>query len=771
MMQRVREKGIPWPAPSFFRSRPLMCGALSFMIGIALSRALGYADWLWAVGPVLVGIAVLVRRFRRVAGAVLCLGLLAFGVARGGNALQAPELPPMGKWAVEGVIDSDVTRKGQAAMFTIRDVKVQTQEDGEWRAISGAMYCYCPTASAKLAYGQRISVSGSAYLPSDARNPGGFDQRTWLAQKGAHVRLYASSSPKVLSSANWSLYGMALSINHALAERMDALFGPASPVVRAMLLGDQTEIAEDWSDWMRDSGIAHILSVSGLHVALWYGMLAWLLRPLPVSPGVRWILLAVLLAVYALITGLRPSVLRAVIMLLAIQGAHVAGRKSDVLTNLSLAAFIILVFRPLDLFGASFQMSFCAVLGIVLLRPVLQKAIPIRWTWLGEPLYITISAQLGILPALSYWMGSASLLGSLANLLAVPLAGMLVPVSALATALSAIWGPLGWFFVQAAKGMVAVLLLIAQLAAGLPLANAPVGAFAWWTAAAYFAAMLLCCTAVIWRWRARFAAMAALALVAVCIGFFSGSFWVRYVQLDVGQALSGVLHVGSKAYVYDCGDENSDLTEYLLFTGSTVEGLFLSHPHKDHVGGATELLDAGIDVRTLYVPANATAFGGDPGYEERIAKAQAQGAEIVEVSAGDVLNLNGVTATVVAPTYEVTRGNDPNDRSIVLLLEIGEHLLLLMGDADGPAEPLGVDTDVLQVAHHGSRNAARAGFLADATPDIALVSTGRNSYGHPNEETLQRLEEAGADIYITRDTGALTLYFEPNTIRVEAYIK
>lgn len=770
MIDRLRAKGIPWPAPSFFSRRVLMCMTLCLIAGIAASRFVPYTVMIWVAAPCLLLAALLLRAARKAALALLMVAMVLLGIGRGGMELQEPDLPPTGKWTVEGTVNGEVTNNGRAVMFFLSGVRVQSEPGGAWEAISGDLYCYYPTTtSSRLAHGQQVRVAGTSYLPTGARNPGAFDQKMWLAQKGAHARLYATSAPKIVQDAGLSIRGLALSLNASLGARMDRLFGQASPVIRAMVLGDQRGIPDDWSSWMSESGIAHLLAVSGLHVALWFVLLERLLRPLPVSPRVRWVLLAVLLAGYALLTGLRASVLRAVIMLLSLQGAHIARRKADPLTNLSLAAFVILIFRPLDLFAASFQLSFCAVLGIVLLRPLIKKLLPIKWEAPAEILYTSLAAQLGILPASSYWFGTVPLLGLLLNLVAIPITGVLIPIAALATLLDAIWAPLGWLFVQASQGMVAVLLLLARLTVSVPFAYMRIGAFAWWTAAAFFVAMLLCSTAVVWRWRTRAALLAGVTAIAVAVAFFSGTFQVRYVQLDVGQALSGVLHVGSKSYVYDTGNEGSDLTEYLLYTGSAVEGLFLSHPHADHIGGVSELMDTGIRVKTVYVPANADVFGAEPDYAAKLDRVREQGAQVVELAAGDTLNLGSVQATVVAPTREVTRGNDPNDRSLVLLMEIGEHLLMLMGDADGPAEPLGVDTDVLQVAHHGSRNAARPAFLADATPDIALISTGRNSYGHPNADTVQRLEDAGAEVYITRDTGAVTLYFWPDDIRVEAY--
>lgn len=772
MLTKARAKGIPWPAPSFFTSRPLLCGAVCYAAGVALSGRVGYSRWLWVFTAVSAALGLCATRLSaRTAKRLLLLALCALGLTRGGMELAVPNLPRTGRWTAEGTVAGAVRHTGSGAMFYLGDLWI-TDAEGAQSAVDSNLYVYYPTAAAlPLRNGQRVRVEGTGYLPSGRRNPGGFDQRMWLAQSGAHIRLYASSAPKVLAAAGWSPRGIAIAVSDALGARLDRVFGGASPIVRAMLLGEQDAVPDTWRDWMTDSGIVHLLAVSGLHVGLWYLLLGYALRLLPVSPRTRWWLLCALLFVYAMVTGLKASVLRASIMLLALGGGQVVRRKVDPLTSLSLAALLILLVRPLDLFSAGFQLSFLAVLGIALLRPALQRLLGFLPGRAREPVGMTLAAQLGSLPTAAYWFGRVSVVGILTNLVAVPLAGLLIPAAAAGTALEAVWAPLGWPLVEAVKGMAALLLLLSRAGAWVPFGVARVGAFAWWTAAWYGACLLLCSTAVVWRWRTRAVAMGTAFLVVLCFGYADGYFTgVRYVQLDVGQALSGVLHVGAKAYVYDCGEENNDLTEYLLYTGASVEAVFLSHPHSDHTGGLSELLEAGIAVKTVYVPANATAFGAESGYAGRLALAEENGAAVVALQAGDVLDLGGVTATVIAPDREPLRGNDPNDRSLVLLMKAGNHALLLMGDADGAAEPLGIDCDVLQVAHHGSQAAAGEAFLLDATPDIALISTGRNSYGHPHADTLRRLAEAGADIYSTQESGALTVYFERDDIRVEAYI-
>jgi competence protein ComEC len=335
-----------------------MTGALFYMLGLVLARRISYMLWLWALPPLLFCGAVLLRKKAKLPVILAMLGLAALGLARGGEAIKVPPLPELGRWSVEGRVQGAPTDNGRALMLFLTDVTVTPEGAETPIPIDSDLYIYCPEIPIdRPRHGERVAISGRAYLPDQARNPGGFDQQMWLAQQGAHVRLYANTAPNILKEANFSILGLAIGISETLGDAMDRAFGAASPMVRAMLIGDETTLPDSWVDWMNNSGIVHLLSVSGLHVALWYALLDRLLRRAPLSPGARWVALAVLLAAYSLVTGLRTPVIRAAVMLLMVQGGHVARSKPDPLTTLGVAAILLLLVRPLDLFGASVQLS------------------------------------------------------------------------------------------------------------------------------------------------------------------------------------------------------------------------------------------------------------------------------------------------------------------------------------------------------------------------------------------------------------------------------
>lgn len=762
----AREKP-SWPAPSFFACRPLFTGVCCMAAGILLAEAARGSPPLAAM-MVVAAVAALLFGRKRLRVLALCFVL---GAGNAAWRLRAPDLPPVGAWTVEGTICGEVRVHGEGAGCDLKDVTVFTSEGGE-AALPGRLYVYFAKDGASgLVCGQRVRAEGKAYALEGRRNPGGEDERLTMARRGVVARLYAPEMVRVTGEAGFSLTGWALAARNALCARMDALFGAASPVARAMLLGDAGGMPEDWRQWMNRGGVAHLLAVSGLHVALWFVLLRRLIQPLHARPWQRLLLLTALLMLYALLTGLRDSVLRASVMLLTLETARVARRKADPLTSLALAAGIILLFRPLDLFSAGFQLSFGAVLGLCLVKPLLTRRAPDNFlgkVWGNAA--TTAAAQLGALPAMASCFGMVSVAGLAANLLAVPLAGLLLPCGALAVALDAVWTPLAAVPAQVTRGLAAMLLRLAQIASQTPVSAPRVPCFAPWTTAAWWAGLFLCCDAVVWSARARLRAAALATALAVACGLCFAEPRMFYEQLDVDEGLCGVLHVGAQRYVYDCGEAGGGLADYLRRYAGGVEAVVLSHPHYDHCDGLADLLREGVPIGVVCVPENAGAYGQDAEYDALLQAVREAGIPVVELSAGDWIHTGKLTVEVLAPERAPGRGTGPNDRSLALRVEAAGYALLFTGDGDGATEPWGVPCDVLQVAHHGSARASNPKALEGMSPRVALISCGNSPY-HPDAETVERLERAGAEVFVTRESGAIRVILDENGLAVEEFCR
>lgn len=754
-------------AAGFLRARPLACGCFAFALGVLAAKLALLDGSVFGAAAAMgaAGLLLFARAGRGMIAVALCFLL---GGANCAARLAVPEMPAYGKWTAEGVICSDPAVYGGFARCYLRNVTVYTEEGGAQR-LRGTLYCFLAAdAESGLRYGDRVRVRGRSYELRGERNPGGYNERLTLGRGGAHVRMYVSEPAEKLADAAFSVRGLAYAVRHALAERMDALFGGASPVLRALLLGDSTEMPETWSQWMSRAGAAHLLAVSGLHVGLWFALVRRLTAPLHLRPAARLCLLAVLLTGYALLTGLRASVLRASLMLLCFESARASKRMNDPVTSLAAAGLLILLFRPLELFSAGFQMSFGAMAGLTLVYPALTRKAPDGLAGkICKSAALSLSAQLGALPAVAACFGRISPLGVFLNLLAVPMAQALLPIGALAVLLDAAFAPLGAIPAQAARGIAALLLRLAKLGSEAPLATARIPSLRWWTAIAFYAGLLTLSSAVRWNRRVRARSLAVLCAICVVCGAIFAEPACFYDQLDMGEGLSGVLHVNGKIYIYDCGRYTSELACTLRRYAGRVEAVAISHPNYDHYNGLWGLLEDGVKIGAVYVPPGALEFGGAE-YASLMAAVAAQGIPIREAAAGDRFTADGLTVEALAPERGAQAGG-ANDLSLVLRVEAGGRTLLLTGDADGATEPQGAACDVLQVPHHGSRKACDEAALEGADPQIALISCGNSAY-HPDADTVARLENAGAQVYVTRDSGRIRVIFDDDELKVEEFL-
>ena len=227
---------------------------------------------------------------------------------------------------------------------------------------------------------------------------------------------------------------------------------------------------------------------------------------------------------------------------------------------------------------------------------------------------------------------------------------------------------------------------------------------------------------------------------------------VRVVFLDVEQADSAAIHAQGKLYFVDVGERYSDAAEYAARNGGRVEAVFLSHLHDDHAGGLEEVLES-ASVGAIYVPAGWEAYDVEEDSASALVAAREAGIPVVALSAGDEVRLSeGVTAAVLAPDLAAEEsGEDANAISMVLEVRYGAAAALFTGDLPADCEPDSLpDIDLLKVAHHGSAGSTSSVFLAQTAPSVAVISVGEgNPYGHPAEETLERLESAGVAVFRT----------------------
>jgi competence protein ComEC len=718
---------------------PLAFVALAFAGGIALAPWIPEsAAWTGLVVAVVWGASLVALGRAAPATACVLVGVAAAGVIR-----AIPPPPAAGDIAhlvlpatarIEGRLAADPARFAPDRARLLVDVE---RVDDQSR--HGRVQLTVHGALAPVAEGARVATEARLHAAGGFRNPGVFDYRAWLHRQGIHVVGSAAADTVVVvdDRTPWPVQ-----VRHAMREAIARALPPTSAaLLQGLLLGDRAGLPRDVDDGFRRAGVYHVLAVSGFNVALVAGAAFALLAVLgcggrPAATGA----IAVVIA-FALVAGPEPSVLRAVVMGVLVLMATLLDRESSALNAIALAAVAILAVRPGDLADPGFQLSFAATLGIVLA--------PLPGGWVAGAAGISMAAQLAVLPIALWHFNQLSVVGVLANLGVVPLAGVATVLGLLGAALSAASEAAGaavfhatWPVLLAMRGLVAV-------AAGIPGALLHLPAPHWTAVCAYVGALGAALLA--WRWRAVHAAgatrlavaAAAMLALAVAIGAWpllrppDGR--LRITVLDVGQGEAIVVETpDGRTILVDAGPGGP----LRLDTGERVVAPFLwnrgilrlaavvaTHDDQDHAGGVPAVLrrfPAGAVWAAATLPPRRHWFGGIP---------------------------------VVAMT---ARHRD--EPAIVLRIDHGLASFLLTSDTDAAGEmdlmaagaPL-VST-VLKVAHHGSAGSTTSAFLAHVRPRLALISVGaRNAYRHPAPSAMARLAAAGLRVHRTDLHGALVL--------------
>lgn len=645
---------------------------------------------------------------------------------------------------------------------------------------------------AGIEYGQRLAVTGHIWASDPVTNPYEFDFAQWLHRNDMAAIATAKIEQVEVLSTRWDAMTAAIAARHAIGARIDALFPKSAGLVRALVLGDRSMIGDELRACLNATGIAHLISISGLHVTV-LAMAVSLLLGLFMSR--RWAGLITLcpLLLYGALIGFTAPYTRALVMFGLFTVGQAAGLPSDAVTRLSAALLVWLAIHPLSLLDGGFVLSFSASAGIILLTsPLLSlfhldSVMDSRVDWhswrrvlrqitvyFAALLVASLAAQLATLPAVVACFGVQSVVSLPFNLICVPLCVVGYVLSMACLTVSAVALPAARMMAPAADALLAMVSAIARVSRLLPLTSIHIGRYPWPLALLHAAIILAASNLCRWPMRARRFLPIGLAVVAGL-----SSLWTLIVAwpfsvtvLDADQANCAVVTTMGRTYVFDVGDTYTPVTDYLTATCLHLDGVFLSHPHDDHAGGLGDLLTA-FRPDAVYVPVGwFDCEGVAQSVQDGIDQARALSIPIVELSAGDALTLSdAVSVTVYHPAGDGLP-EDLNDLSLVLHVSDGAQSALFTGDLTMNGEPDALpDCDVLHVPHHGADNATSYNLLIDTTPAFAVISVGENNYGHPGEDALERIEASGAEILRTDRLGAIKLTAKDGAWHVKTYLE
>lgn len=713
----------------------------------------------------------------------------------------------------EAVIQGTIfSREKRDSYFIYRLKNIQVSNGHGWTNVRHEKLLINISNTEIIPIGNTVQASGKIKFFQENRNPGNFNQKFYYQKQQIHAQLWCDQVQINNPKTNHIVEILTEIREYEKEMLIHSLGKNAGNSMAAILLGNKKDLDQDVKQLYQKGGIGHILAISGLHMSFIGIGLYQLLRKIGCGFAVSGITGISLLLLYTIMIGAGVSSIRAVIMYIIRMGAEISGRDYDLLTSLSIAAIAIMLWQPLYIFDAGFLFSFGAIFAMIFINPLLEQTL--RFPKLLCP---GIAIQIMLLPITMYYYFEVPLWSVLTNLIVIPFMSILLGVGILGLILLCIWYTGGNLILQFCKIILWGYEKLCLFMINLPFGRIVTGKPAKWIVFLYYGLLLI--SYLIWkcwdiqakkqkencknrkellkieneyesqnRQKCRFFLTRSIFLIfAVFI-----TLWVTYHQkgilditmLDVGQGDGIYIHTpdGMNCFVDGGSTDISQVGIYriipfLEYMGvGQLDYVFVSHGDEDHMNGIEQMLQSqelNIKISTLVMPGKQV---WDDKLEYLAQIARKNNTKVVTIQEGQRLeehrkNMNFIL-TCVGPTEDYA-GEAGNAASMVLDLQYGDFDMLFTGDLEGEGESQLIQDgnlrkyDILKVAHHGSKNSTSEKMLEITAPSIALISAGiHNRYGHPHQETVERLKKQGSSIYNTQKNGAISIRTDGKNLRI-----
>jgi len=708
---------------------------------------------------------------------------------------------------LEGVLRHEPERVSQRIRWQLGVERIWHNTGAE--EITGDILIGLRSVSRDWHYGDRLRLTVRPQVPRDSGNPGGFDYATYLARRGIYAAAFLDSDQAVelLSREAGSARGVIEDLRRQIRQFIERSFAAETGAfMKALVVGDMGTITKETRNAFTAAGVNHVLSISGLHVAM-LGLVVFVAIRYGLSFSsyllLRFNLLKIatfcsFLAVlfYTALAGAMVPTVRSAIMIGVYELAVLLDREEEIFTSLTLAALLIALVWPGVIADISFQLSFLAVLFIVWgarridawFPRVKRDDLPQERSWLKERtrqlamhLVVPLMATLGTGPLIAHYFGHLSLAGFFANPIIVPLVGFVVVPLGLFIGFCSIVAPeVAAGLVWLAEKIASVTVWLVDLFARLPFANIGVPAPNPLEVLLLYG-LLIGCFAARRKWHLAIALGVGVTLIGA-----DGVYWwnqrgwrqdLRITHLNVGQGDAAVVELpNGKVLVIDAGGTATgdfDTGEAIVapFLRSRkivkVDYLVVSHARVDHYGGMRALVNE-------FAPSefwSGAAKGQTRRFEELgDALEKSQIAPIVLNTTAPCREFAPIKLCVLHPLSDV------EDSPVVLRLEHGKASFLFASDIDKRDELLlaqgshGLRSSAVKIPRHGSATASTQNFVSAVQAKLAILSAGARSRTEAQrDEVAERYRQNGAEVLRTYDDGAIILETDGNTLRYHGY--
>ena len=773
------------------QKRPFVPIVLSFIAGTLLANHFqAHTDTLIVCVCLLFFISIVLHRLPKTGSAAFLCLILFMGALHSAiwqRQLFDPTLsllPTYQKVTVSGTVADTPQTRGKTTQLKIQLSGIRKGSS----FLPARGYVLARTRVDQFAFSQNdnVLVSGHLVWPLPHRNPGDFNYRRYTLRQRIQALIQVRKDGFIVKTERgktdtWLKAGLDTA-RRFIQRWIQTLEGKNTrAIIKALILGVRADIEPDIMDNFSRSGIIHVLAVSGLHVGFIGLIIFSIARAMRLNRRhAIWAVLCVIW-LYALITGMKPPVVRASIMGSMLLISQLLDRKLDGANMLAVAALAILVWAPLDLYAMGFQLSFCAVAGIMYMFNKVEYFFKTHlfferlyknpaFQYIGSILVLSLVAQLASLPLTAYYFGRISIAGLVSNLVIVPTVFITLALTFVALVSWIILPISESFFSTALNWIIDFIVQVSTTMAGFSFSTIE----NWFPTTSwilgYFLILIL-----IFSWNSkqiRWLAIMMILGLGTYINFKeeadNTSTEVKVTFLDVGQGDCAFIEFADgRNVLVDCGPWSPGydageriITPFLRRKNITsIDMIFLSHPHLDHYGGAETLVN-NFSVKKV-VLADTTYKNNR--FKQVVSVLKAKDLSIHIAKRGDIIDdFEPARFWIMGPSPANAKlQREQNNASLIMQLRFGKTAFLFTGDAELAAETTVLPyrtmlkSAVLKVGHHGSRTSSSTAFLESIQPEYAILSLGSfNKFNHPANVTTSTLSNMGADTIRTDLAGA-----------------